>query len=85
MITFNTSQLPSGSYSISGSFSGSFQGDGSNLTGLPSAVNTGSLLVTASVSSNVITFTKGNGTTFPITISSSSFALTASYTPNYQC
>jgi hypothetical protein len=44
--------------------------------------NTGSLLVTASISNATITFTKGNGTTFPITVdnvTSSSFASTASY------
>jgi hypothetical protein len=72
MITLNTNQLPTASYTISGSFSGSFQGDGSGLSGLSSSTNTGSLLVTASVSSNVITFTKGNGATFPITVSTGS-------------
>lgn len=36
------------------------------------AFTTGSVLVTASVSSNTITFTKGNGTTFPITINTGS-------------
>jgi hypothetical protein len=36
------------------------------------STNTGSLLMTASVSSNVITFTKGNGTTFPITVDTGS-------------
>jgi hypothetical protein len=77
-----------------GSFSGSFIG---NLTGTASwaqyVVNgsntdTGSLLVTASVSSNTITFTKGNGSTFPITVNTgsgttvdtSSFATTGSNT-----
>jgi hypothetical protein len=33
-----------------------------------SSVNTGSFLVTASIASNIITFTKGNGSTFPIVI-----------------
>jgi hypothetical protein len=36
------------------------------------STDTGSLLMTASVSSNVITFTKGNGTTFPITVDTGS-------------
>ena len=36
------------------------------------STDTGSLLMTASVSSNVITFTKGNGTTFPITVNTGS-------------
>jgi hypothetical protein len=35
-------------------------------------VNTGSLLITASVSSNIITFTKGDGSTFPITVNTGS-------------
>jgi hypothetical protein len=34
--------------------------------------NTGSLLLTASVANNTITFTKGNGTTFPITVNTGS-------------
>jgi hypothetical protein len=36
------------------------------------SVNTGSLLTTASVNLNTITFTKGNGSTFPITINTGS-------------
>lgn len=39
-----------------------------------STVNTGSLLTTASVSLNTITFTKGNGSTFPITVNTGSAA-----------
>ena len=51
-------------------------------------VNTGSLLVTGSVSNATLTFTKGNGSTFPLTINnvnnavSASFATTASYVLN---
>ena len=37
-----------------------------------SSVNTGSLLTTASVVLNTITFTKGNGSTFPITVNTGS-------------
>jgi hypothetical protein len=36
------------------------------------STNTGSLLTTASVSSNTITFTKGDGSTFPITVATGS-------------
>jgi hypothetical protein len=36
------------------------------------STDTGSLLMTASVSLNTITFTKGNGTTFPITVDTGS-------------
>jgi hypothetical protein len=45
------------------------------------STDTGSLLMTASVVSNTITFTKGNGTTFPITVAGgggSSFPYTGS-------
>jgi hypothetical protein len=122
---FNVGQLPTGSYSISGSFSGSFVGDGSGIQGITataepagpvtsvqfndglnvsgssqftfnkvtgvatvtssfaitashalnsggSSTDTGSLLTTASVSLNTITFTKGDSTTFPITIDTGS-------------
>ena len=36
------------------------------------STNTGSFLTTASVSSNTITFTKGDGSTFPITVNTGS-------------
>ena len=36
------------------------------------SINTGSLLTTASVNSNIITFTKGDGSTFPITVDTGS-------------
>jgi len=75
--------------SLTGSFSGSFIGDGSNVTGVISSsyaltashalnaggggsTDTGSLLTTASVSLNTITFTKGDGSTFPITVDTGS-------------
>ena len=44
--------------------SGSFYGDGSNLTGITS--DTSSLLTTASAEFSELTFTKGDGSTFPI-------------------
>ena len=49
------------------------------------ATDTGSLLTTASISNATITFTKGNGTTFPVTVNnvaSSSYALSASQSQN---
>jgi hypothetical protein len=52
------------------------------VTGVPYSGITGSLLITASIIDNVITFTKGDATTFNITIESSSYAtqaVTASY------
>lgn len=49
MAIIKPEQLSSGSYNISGSFSGSFQGDGSGLNNLPvPSVDTGSLVTTAS-------------------------------------
>jgi hypothetical protein len=53
-------------------FSGSFIGDGSGLTGVGGSTPTGSLLTTASVSLNTVTFTKGDGSTFPITVNTGS-------------
>ena len=59
----------------SGSFSGSFQGDGSQLTGVSGggSVSTGSLLTTASFtatpSNSNMTFTKGDKTTFNVDLS----------------
>lgn len=41
-------------------------------TGAGGSTDTGSLLTTASVSLNTITFTKGDGTTFPITVNTGS-------------
>lgn len=49
----------------------SFSGDGSALTGIET-VSTSSLLTTASVSSNTITFTKGDASTFDVTIDTGS-------------
>ena len=72
-----------GSWDLTGSFTSSlgFQGTASFATTASYALtggsgggstDTGSLLTTASVSSNIITFTKGNGTTFPITVATGS-------------
>ena len=50
-----------------------YYGDGSNLTGISGgSTDTGSLLTTASVSSNTITFTKGDSSTFNITVDTGS-------------
>jgi hypothetical protein len=49
MALIKPEQLRSGSYTISGSFSGSFQGNGSGLTNLPTqSFNTGSFVLTSS-------------------------------------
>jgi hypothetical protein len=58
MRRFDVTQLPTGSYSISGSFSGSFFGDGSGLTGITTTIDTGSFATTGSnnfIGSQVIT------------------------------
>ena len=52
MALIKPEQLQSGSYSITGSFSGSFYGDGSNLNNLPvPSIDTGSLVTTSSFNS----------------------------------
>jgi len=75
---------------ITGSGAGVSIGNFNNLTldisggGGGGSVNTGSLLTTASFSNPNLIFTKGNGSTFPVnlstlTVTSASYALTASY------
>lgn len=56
---------------LSGSFTGSFIGDGSGLTGITGgSASTGSLLTTASLSGNNLNFTKGDSSTFTVDLSS---------------
>jgi hypothetical protein len=70
---------------ITGSGAGVTIGDFNNLTldfsGGGGSINTGSLLTTASFSDPNLTFTKGNGSTFPINLSTLTVinAQTASY------
>jgi hypothetical protein len=56
---FNIKQLPTGSYSISGSFSGSFQGDGSNLSNVFPPLSSSHLFI--GNSSNVATAVTASG------------------------
>ena len=56
-----------GSLIVTGGITGSLSGSSGGGT-----TNTGSLLVTASANLNVITFTKGDGSTFPITVDTGS-------------
>jgi len=67
--------------SLSGSFTGSFLGTSSYATQALSAsyalnsggsTNTGSLLTTASAANNIITFTKGDASTFNVTVATGS-------------
>ena len=80
MSTFRSEQLRQ-PLSLSGSFTGSLQGTASFATTASYALfaangggstNTGSLLATASVSSNIITFTKGDTSQFSITVATGS-------------
>jgi len=57
---------------ITGSFTGSFIGDGSGLIGVQATINTGSFLLTASADTNTLTFTKGNAETFSLTVDTGS-------------
>lgn len=104
-LIFNISQLPTGSYEITGSFFGTASWAESASYALlaktssyaffavsASFSNTAShsltSINTASVSNSTITFTRGNGTTFPVTVNnvtnaiSASYSLTASYALN---
>lgn len=66
--------------------SSSFASTASYALNAGTTVNTGSLLTTASISNATITFTKGDGTTFPVTVNnvvSASYAVTASYLTGY--
>ena len=47
-------------------------------------INTGSLLTTASAAGNIVTFTKGDGTTFPVTVATGSAASAFPYTGSAQ-
>ena len=70
-----TNDLTLANVSASGYISAStYYGDGSNLDGI--TTDTGSLLTTASYSDPLLTFTKGDGSTFDVTISSDPFPYT---------
>jgi len=78
MALIKPGQLSSGSFSISGSFSGSFFGDGSNLTNLPiPQIETGSFVTTSSF--NAFTGSYNTGSFSGSFEGTSSYALTASY------
>jgi hypothetical protein len=63
MAIIKPEQLSSGSYNISGSFSGSFAGDGSNLTNLPNqSFNTGSFVTTSSFNAFTGSYNTGSFT-----------------------
>ena len=89
-LIFNISQLPTGSYEISGSFFGTSSWAQSASYALQStsasfaSTASRSLLSidTASVNNATITFTKGNATTFPITINNVVNATSASFATN---
>jgi hypothetical protein len=80
MAIIKPGQLSSGPYNISGSFSGSFTGDGSNLINVPTqSFNTGSFVTTSSFNSFTGSYNTGSFTG-SFTGSLLGVALTASYT-----
>ena len=89
-LIFNISQLPTGSYEISGSFFGTASWAESasyalRATSASFALTASRSLLsidTASVNNATITFTKGNATTFPITINNVVNATSASFATN---
>ena len=79
-----TSSADSASYVSAGNIDGiissaSFATTASFALNAGGGTDTGSLVTTASISSNTLTFTKGDSSTFDIDIESSSFAVTASH------
>ena len=89
-LIFNISQLPTGSYEISGSFFGTASWAESasyalRATSASFALTASRSLLsidTASVNNATITFTKGNATTFPITINNVVNSTSASFATN---
>lgn len=64
---FNIQQLPTGSYSISGSFSGSFIGDGSGLTNTtPTQIIFSNIIASVNVGPNIFLITSGSEEVFKI-------------------
>jgi hypothetical protein len=89
--TFSSS-LDNTEYIYSGSFSGSFVGDGSNITNVQTSsfaitasyaenagIDTGSFVITGSVNINTLTFTKGDGSSFDLIISQTGSVESASF------
>jgi hypothetical protein len=68
----NTNPVLSASYALTAS----------HALNAAATVNTGSLLTTASVSLNTITFTKGDGSTFPITVNTGSGGSGGDFVPS---
>jgi hypothetical protein len=89
-LIFNISQLPTGSYEISGSFFGtaswaqsaSYALQATSASFASTASRSLLSIDTASVNNATITFTKGNATTFPITINNVVNATSASFATN---
>lgn len=91
MAILKPGQLASGSYTISGSFSGSFQGNGAGLNNIPSSAIVGlsstqiaSGAVTASVSEGTGSFTVNSGSSTFMFISSSGNVGIGTTTPAYK-
>jgi len=72
---YGASSILSSSYALTSSYSST----ASYALNAGATVSTASLLTTASISTNVLTFTKGDGSTFNVTIASSSYAVSSSY------
>jgi len=89
-LIFNIAQLPTGSYEISGSFFGTASwAESASYALLATSASFASTasqsllsINTASVNNATITFTKGNATTFPITINNVVNATSASFATN---
>jgi hypothetical protein len=85
MAIIKPGQLSSGLYSISGSFSGSFQGNGSGLTNLPTqSFETGSFVTTSSFNAFTGSYNTGSftGSFTGSLLGTASYAQTASFATN---
>ena len=90
MAIIKPEQLSAGSYSISGSFSGSFHGDGSDLTNLPTqSFETGSFVLTSSFNaftSSINSFTSSiSASVDSLTNATSSYILNSQTSSNENC
>ena len=87
MAILKPEQLSPGPYNISGSFSGSFTGDGSRLINLPNqSFDTGSFVTTSSFNNFTASYNSGSftGSFVGVLVGTASNATTASYIQNAQ-
>ena len=78
LTTISNGLVVSGS-TVAQAISSSFSGSGADIFGVVSSSLATQNLITASAAANVLTFTKGDGTTFDVTVAQSGSVVSASY------